>query len=1009
MIQINSPYIVLVKELTFGGTLANCWYCINGSFFATLASWIAIEIVYSDTSISNSDIFPLALFFQFILVLCYQFFDLPIMAKKLSISIIVLNLISPSPRDAKAIWGQFCSVLLGSAIGLVGTLFPIPIIASREVRERINYGTYCVSSLLEDSVRFWLLVPFSSAANSSVYETVKSTIVIFHHDRDPWLSLSRPTAKHCRNKYWGKLRLIVHVLSLWKRLKGSGIGFSQRPFNRSGHFLRLEVVSFLENSLRVVMARHVEARFGPNREHVIFQYGKYVRLMQDLLLIVNAMERFIDSMNCTPEVSTVYQAFFSRPEFRRMLFLLLQEVTASLASISASLLHMHEQRDSHAELSYRIIRALSSMLQARDSFDEEYLRCRRVLYYGECEVENTNQGTSKRNSRNTIPFNSDVMLQMNSFLFLIDVICQLVVTFVSFDDMIRIASTVGGSNTLAHEMDISLTAKALIVDLFPPQLHLFKWIQFGANCSIPPAIVSRLRMSVSLAVSVTIAGVFGVYVHRPQPALAAFTVSYLTGVPAAGASIVTSINRSFGTVVASVYCILVEFIITSWESSAAKNIFILFAVTLFQLPAAYVRTFPFSGYAGTVAGFTVPILLLTSDAGTQQAVDRIIDTYVGVAIYLLVELTCNARFTESILLENVGAAFEGFTDLFRQFFNNLDSFLEHGSDDDRVQSATPYRPPVSSFSSLRGMIEQQRTMIMFSAAEPSVLRPPPFPRHFYEEIVARQEEALRNLQIMSWAVQPPSDWFCFKNKETAIHKLTRFLHNYGDNREEDVQTRSCIITELQQLKRASKAAPEELIRSVQGSSFNIIVEAIRPHYAEVYRSLSVTMRNLSNVLESIRRRRPHHRATTQTAFAMLKSMSASEGNRRQPSSTYHAAGWQGEEEEEESDDIDDLLLPPSQMRAIVENYYDLIINIRNSIMKQRSDSSSDILGGDGSSKINTASPDLSGVMSNRELKVITAVVAGTRELLSALEGLLNVVHRMRAHRVLHIGQDGRTL
>eukprot|EP01035_Chromulina_nebulosa_P034052 gene34052-45646_t len=506
-------------------------------------------------------------------------------------------------------------------------------------------------------------------------------------------------------------------------------------------------------------------------------------------------------------------------------------------------------------------------------------------------------------------------------------------------------------------------------------------------------------MSVSLAVSVTIAGVFGVYVQRPQPALAAFTISYLTGVPAAGASIVTCMNRSFGTVVASVYCILVEFVIRSWESNAAKNIFILFAVAIFQLPAAYVRTFPISGYAGTVAGFTVPILLLSSDAGMQRAVDRIIDTYVGVAIYLLVELSCNARFTESILLENVGAAFEGFTDLFRQFFNNLDSFLDNDSDDNRALNYTPNRPPVSSFSSLRGMIEQQRTMIMFSAAEPSVFRPPPFPRQFYEEIVARQEEALRNLQIMSWAVQPPSDWFCFKNKEVAIHQLTRFLQDFSDGQGDKIELRELIIIELEQLKRASKAAPEDLIRSVQGSSFNIIVEAIRPHYAEVYSSLSVTMRNLSSVLESIRHRR-HHRAAAHAAFAKL---SAYEGRRGQ-STAYHA-GWQ---DEEEGDDIDDLLLPPSQMRAIVENYDDLIINIRNSIMKQRSDSSSDILG-DGTSRLDSVSTDLSGVMSNREIKVITAVVAGTRELLSALEGLLSVVHRMRAHRKLHIGQDGRTL
>ena len=45
---------------------------------------------------------------------------------------------------------------------------------------------------------------------------------------------------------------------------------------------------------------------------------------------------------------------------------------------------------------------------------------------------------------------------------------------------------------------------------------------------------------------------------------------------------------------------------------------------------------------------------------------------------------------------------------------------------------------------------------------------------------------------------------------------------------------------------------------------------------------------------------------------------------------------------------------------------------------------------------------LSEVMSNRELKVITAVVVGTRELLA-------VVHRMQAQRVIHFRHDGRTI
>jgi hypothetical protein len=64
------------------------------------------------------------------------------------------------------------------------------------------------------------------------------------------------------------------------------------------------------------------------------------------------------------------------------------------------------------------------------------------------------------------------------------------------------------------------------------------------------------------------------------------------------------------------------------------------------IPACYVRSYPLYSYSGTVTGFTTSMLLLTSNATTSFAVNRIIDTYVAVTIYLVLEFCVSARFTE---------------------------------------------------------------------------------------------------------------------------------------------------------------------------------------------------------------------------------------------------------------------------------------------------------------------------------------------------------------------------
>jgi hypothetical protein len=76
-------------------------------------------------------------------------------------------------------------------------------------------------------------------------------------------------------------------------------------------------------------------------------------------------------------------------------------------------------------------------------------------------------------------------------------------------------------------------------------------------------------------------------------------------------------------------------------------------VTVFQLPSTYIRTFPLYGYAGTVAGFTSAILLLCKRPVVSVAIQRIIDTYIGVVIYTSIEFAVCAISTEEEILNSI--------------------------------------------------------------------------------------------------------------------------------------------------------------------------------------------------------------------------------------------------------------------------------------------------------------------------------------------------------------------
>ena len=199
------------------------------------------------------------------------------------------------------------------------------------------------------------------------------------------------------------------------------------------------------------------------------------------------------------------------------------------------------------------------------------------------------------------------------------------------------------------------------------------------------------------------------------------------------ANAITSMNRTAGTVVGCVYAVIIAYIIDGWDLLRA-SIFVFFAVVLFQLPCTYVRTIALYGYTGTVAGFTASILLLLPTIDIQQAVDRIIDTYVGVFIFLLVEFSVAPQYSDDALIEDVYSVFKGIQEHFRDF---IDTF----------QSETAGCGHKPTKSSLISHISHGRQVSLFASQIPMPWRPPALESRIVDELMNGQDAAHRSIQV----------------------------------------------------------------------------------------------------------------------------------------------------------------------------------------------------------------------------------------------------------------------
>eukprot|EP01039_Chlorochromonas_danica_P007240 gene7240-8008_t len=346
------------------------------------------------------------------------------------------------------------------------------------------------------------------------------------------------------------------------------------------------------------------------------------------------------------------------------------------------------------------------------------------------------------------------------------------------------------TSSVLYLSTLSLSCSSLLRDLLPSQMPLFCLHYEGVSrrwrWRITPAIHARLLSALMVSIAMTIAGVYGIYAKRPQISLTSFTIAYLAGGSASGINIMTCINRSIGTVISCIYVIFVVFIYNAYKDSVSSSdalylseAWVLGATSVvFQLPATYIRTYPLYSYSGTVAGFTAALLLIDINLSTNVAIDRILDTAVGVLIYASLELALFAQSSESVLLADLGNFLKGIDVHFSQFhshFQSLESRAGGGGrsrgtaggggggsggsgsgieEYDRKLSLVQSLSPTSSIEldRLASLIGRQRELLPFYKSEPRLLLAPVLPDRLLQEVIYYEDQALLSLQMMQFVV-----------------------------------------------------------------------------------------------------------------------------------------------------------------------------------------------------------------------------------------------------------------
>jgi hypothetical protein len=387
---------VFVKDQTLGQTLLNGWSTMLGTFIGSFLAWILFKI-YREFYANYLPLW-LILATEFVMAFLLQYSEMVPIVRKFSICVFAINIIANqnNAHPDFRIWGLFISMGIGSACAVAGALVPLPVrLAGTELKQRVAFYSDVTAALMQDVTITWANTYQRERTKSP--SSIRSGVTLAKVEADsPCVQQNgtvgefpaQPSLQRFQseNPHWRKLRLLVAVLASFRRYNRPGLatGHKQkRDFNT--RIIRAELMSYLEECLPYLQSRNAEAKFGPSRR-MAMRCTKYVKLLQDIMLIITRLETHVENMEKMPKYHYAYTAFFSRPNLRYSLDrygCCLGQTILSICSVLQVQNSLHDDLLRPCPEAFAAVEAAARLVKARTLFDSEYLKARRDVFYPE--------------------------------------------------------------------------------------------------------------------------------------------------------------------------------------------------------------------------------------------------------------------------------------------------------------------------------------------------------------------------------------------------------------------------------------------------------------------------------------------------------------------------------------------------------------------------------------------------------------------------------------------------
>lgn len=777
---------IVVADRTLGQTIKNGVAVTLGGFFSTFLCWITILV--ANAIIHNSPPAPTPSGWLLIVVFFLSFFLSTLnfypIGKKMMLSLITLNLISDKIIDPLDCWRLYLIVIVGTFCAFFGVLLPYPRLASRDLEKKIQESAKGLSFLNESIIKAWIVAlspsqlypsassfsssfsSISSFPSSSLFSSSPSSSSFASSTHPSNTSLSSPSSsaslsspsftmplrfsisiQHSpptfiniyydnppsRNRHWRLLCNVIWATILLRKNKKRCLWMSPKFQSNQevSSCVRLEISRVMWEKLTNMQAMIQPAKFGPRSKHAVEgDFGACLLLVESLLMLFMNQETRLANLESSDLVKKYYKTFHSfarQPSFRYALFRWTKSCNDALMTISD---WIRQVKDTNS-----LVCSLRALVDSQSLLNDTYYSARRVAL--DCNIKD----------EDTVRLEADFVLEINSFMFILDLISNQIYGFIL---QTRKTKSRKGRNFQWW--------MGVVHELFP--LDQFRRL-FARQ---------RIKQALALSIAIVLSGLYGLFSgNTSQAPLAAFTVTYIGGADVAGASFVNSFGRATGTICASVLAIVVLQIISLRDmNSLSANIFIGIVVVAWQLPSTMIRSFFLYGYAGTVSGFSIALLLLAPELrGDKFITERIVDTFIGILIFLSIELIIALQLGEDLMLSTIQQAISRVEGHAVKFRSDFQSFQRHSNPRSRnvpYEGLTPTPDhsisssiECTSYSSYIGLtlsedIGRQRTLMELINNELPLFRPP-LPRFLLDSIIKHQEEVHRALHILSLALK----------------------------------------------------------------------------------------------------------------------------------------------------------------------------------------------------------------------------------------------------------------